>query len=476
MIEAVTLTILFGALLHRTFHIGLMVVGIMSALTSAFFFIYFLNKKAMVFGMVLGLSLFIGAYRVSLDHEKVPKELLQAHSIEGVVQSVDRRLDKTIVVVREVKYKKTIQVTLSSRTTALPRDTVIAKGSVEIPEDFVTDTGRTFEYKDYLQSKGISAIMGNASMSTVSVGRVSMGRLATMLRFYIADTFSRYVSFPVDGIVSGMLVGYQGGIPDSLQDLFRTTGVLHVLVLSGENITLLAIFLSTILKAVPFKARTGISAFAIVLVVLVSGSGVAAVRAGIMGCIALAAGLLKRGYVPLRALTVATLFFFFSSPSSIFVDPGFHLSMLATIFMILVLPKAQKLFSFIPEAIKEIMILAFCIPVFMLPYTMYFSGIEPISSPFANIVMTVAVPTIMLLGATIFAVSWISPLAFVLGKLLSFIGTVTLALLGALNHLPQLNTPPLSWRGVLGIYALFFIVLLRRELRLHSSSFVRGSP
>jgi predicted membrane metal-binding protein len=150
-----------------------------------------------------------------------------------------------------------------------------------------------------------------------------------------------------------------------------------------------------------------------VLIVLISGAGVAAVRAGIMGTIALSAGLLRRSYLPLRALTISLLFFFFTNPIIIFADPGFHLSVLATIFMILVVPKIETLFLFVSEKFnsRELVILALCVPLFMLPYTMYFSGLVPMASPFANILMAITTPFFMLAGASILAVTWCGPFA-----------------------------------------------------------------
>jgi competence protein ComEC len=474
VIELLAVATVFGAMLYRSLHIGLMAIALISALTSAFFFIYFLHTAALRTAVLVTIAICIGAVRMSYDTESVSQEFFNQKAVSGIVQNVDTRLDKTLVSVKEKSFHKTIQVSLNTHTAALPGDTVAVFGQIEKPKDFLTDTGRTFEYQNYLRSKGIVGVVRNAAMQVVSLGGFSLNRLATIVRFHIACLLAAHVSFPTDGIAAGMLVGYQGSLPDTLQDLFRTTGVLHVLVLSGENITLLAVFLAVILKSVPFKIRTVLTALAIVLIVLVSGSGVAAVRSGIMGSIALGAGLVRRGYVPLRALTISVLFFFLHSPSTLFIDPGFHLSMLATMFMILVLPKAKKLFSFIPKryGLQETLILAVCMPIFMLPYTMYFSGSEPLASPFANILMTIIVPTIMLLGIGVLAVSWIHPLAAVCGGLLSFVGMTTIRLLTLLNTLPQLNTPPVSWWGVLVVYGVFFIALLRTELRRHSSSFV----
>jgi competence protein ComEC len=264
-----------------------------------------------------------------------------------------------------------------------------------------------------------------------------------------------------------MLVGYQGGVPAGIQDLFRTTGVLHVLVLSGENITLLALFLSIILKPLPFKLRSFLTGAAIILIVLISGAGVAAIRAGVMGIIALTGGLVRRSYVPLRALTLSIIFFFFLSPETLFTDPGFHLSVLATIFMIVVVPKIEPLFYWLPEAyhLRELVILAIGVPIFMLPYTMYFSGLVPSASPLANIVMAIITPFMMLGGAIVLACSWISPIAQIVGTTVSFVGDVILKLLAFLNTWPQLNTPPLAWWGVIALYMIFFSLVFRQELR-----------
>lgn len=457
--------LLFGALLYRN-GFSLLAIGIISALTSAFFFMNFLSRKALWYGLMIGGVLFAGAAYVSFRTENVSQSFFNRETLSGTVQSVDRELNKTVLVVRDMQYKKLLQIAVRSNTDVLPGDTVSVHGVLEKPEDFLTDTGRLFPYKNYLQSKGIVALVNNASLQRVAKGGFSLNRTGTILRFAIADTFSTYISFPVDGITAGVTSGYQGGIPDYISDLFRTTGVLHVLVLSGENITLLAMFLAIVLRSVPFKLRIALTAAAIVLVVVISGTGVSAVRAGIMGCIALSAGLLRRSYVPLRALTVSVVFFFCYSPSTIFVDPGFHLSVLATIFMIVILPKAKKLFYFLPEkySIREVAILALCVPLFMLPYTMYFSGLVPLASPAANVLMVIMTPSIMLLGAGLLAVSWLGPIVTLFGLLISWWGTLMLHMLQMLNRLPHVNAPPLAWWGVLLCYAIFFTIVFRKDV------------
>jgi predicted membrane metal-binding protein len=467
MIELLTLLLLCGAMLYHSLGISLLVIGIISALTSAFFFIYFLSKKGMVFGMLTGFMIFLGAVTMWYYAVTVPQSFFSDRTVFGVVESVDRRLDKTLLVVRDQNFDALLQVTIHTSSNVLPGDKVEVHGAIQQPEDFITSSGRLFGYQSYLQAKGIVGVIPVGTVALSMPGNFSLTRLATIMRFRIADILTQYVTFPIDGVVAGIIVGYQGGVPQAIEDLFRTTGVLHVLVLSGENITLLAVFLSILLRPMPFRLRTFLTAMAIVLVVLISGAGVSAVRAGIMGIIALSASLVRRSYVPFRALTLSVLFFFFTSPQTIFADPGFHLSVLATIFMIVVLPKAEKWFQWLPEkyGVRELVILGICVPTFMLPYTMYFSGLVPLASPLANILMAFVTPLMMLCGAIVLAVSWLGPIAQLVGTLVSYVGKIIIKLLVALNTFPQLNAPPLAWWGVVLSYLVFFTMLFRFELK-----------
>jgi competence protein ComEC len=466
VIELLTLCLLGGALLYHTLHLGIITMLIASTLAGAFFFIYFLSRNSFLFSILIVSVVMLGAATVWFHDDPVPKSFFANRIVSGTVQNVNRKLDKTLFIVNDQLFSHAVQVTSSSDLGFLPGDSIQVAGAVQQPQDFMTDTGRIFPYQAYLQSKDIAGTMNNAHVKIISRGRWSLVRWATMLRFAIADIFTKYITFPIDGIVAGMLVGYQGGIPQNIQDLFRTTGVLHVLVLSGENITLLALFLSILLRTLPFKIRSFLTGIAIVLIVLISGAGVSAIRAGIMGCIALLAGLVHRSYMPLRALTISIALFFFISPETIFTDPGFHLSVLATLFMIIVFPKIEKLFHFLPERfnVRELLILALSVPLFMLPYTMYFSGLVSSASPLANILMAIVTPFFMLAGASILAVSWLVPFAQLAGTITSCVGSVIIKILEILNALPQLNTPPLAWWGVVASYLLFFGIVFRFEL------------
>lgn len=481
MLEIVALMITVGAMAyHHASFITLIIIGVGLVVICS---VVCKSTRGFVCGLVLAGAVALGALAVWRAEVPTNTALYGKRAFDAWVVSVDRRLEKTNVVVVDSGYDQKIQLSTSVPTDILPGDHVSVRADVERAEDFTTDTGRVFGYRAYLQSKGIVAVARNAVIGPVMSSSVSLVRIPTKLRYAFADIFSHYVSFPFDGVLAGMVVGYQGGLPQSIQDLFRNTGVLHVLVLSGYNITLLAGFLAILLKGFSLRPRSIITVLAIILIVLISGAGVASIRAGIMGGIAVFATLSIRTYQPVRALTISYLIFFFISPTTLFVDPGFHLSFLATLFMIVVLPKVEQLFLFIPKTnhvdLRELVMLAISAPIFMLPYMMYFSGMFPLSSPLANILFALITPVIMVAGIILIALSWIVPIATFIGVLLSGVGSVALWLLNICNRLPVWNTPPIAWWGAVLIYSVMLGVLFRRELReslLQQYKILRRSP
>lgn len=483
MIEGACIMLTFGAVLYYSLSFDLVTIGVIGTVVAALLFASVQTKRGAAFGILMGATLILGALAVWKGEDfTVANETFGKRAFEAQVVSIDRRIDQTLVVVRESgkTTKEKLQFSVKNPTALLPGDTISVRGNVQVPKDFLTDTGRMFEYRTYLLNRNIVGVVQRPVVVLLRAGNNSLTRQATIFRYSISEIFARNILFPIDGIIAGMLVGYQGGLPQATQDLFRETGVLHVLVLSGYNITLLAGFLALLLRPLPYRVRLGITLLAIIMLVLVSGSGIASLRAGIMGSIALFAGLTLRTYQPLRALSLAYLLFFFINPLTIFADPGFHLSFLATFFMIAVLPRIEAIFSFIPETrhidLRQLLVLALTIPFFMLPYLMYFSGLFPLSAPIANIVFAIVTPLLMVLGIVLLLVSFIDPLAHLLGIIISSLGNLVVWFLEQCARIPTWIAPEIPWWAVVVTYGALVIVLFKRDIKqyvLHVRSSLR---
>lgn len=466
---AIAIVLSVGAVLRHSFHLDIWFIASLALVVCLAIVFGYRTVRALWYGVGVALLIIFAAYVVLRNESSaVPKTALGERTVTGTVLSVNKRLDDIVVDVRDSGNDVVVRAPLKTRVTVLPNDTVTISGVVLVPQDFLTDTGRLFPYQQFLDGKGIDLVMQKTVLVSRVSGNISVARIATQLRNTIAIIFATYIHFPFDGIVAGMVVGYQGGIPGSVQTLFRDTGVLHVLVLSGYNITLLANALMVLLVWVPFRIRSVVITTAVLGIVLVSGAGIAAVRAGGMALIALFATTNIRTYQPLPALACVYCVLFVWSPEQIFSDPGFHLSFLATFFMIAYLPKMQEWCSFIPKTapidLRELLVLAVGSPLCMLPYTMYFSGIVPVASPFANILLVIVTPPIMLAGVAIFTISLLEPLARIAGILLSWVGDGVIAILELCDRLPKIPTPQLGWWSVLGCYGIVSYLLHKESI------------
>ena len=305
MLEIATIVLTVGAMLYHVFGVSIGVTGVVSSLLVLIAAIVFRTRRGMMLGAVMGGVLLLGWVAMWQADRSIDQRIYGKRAFDARVVSVNRQLDKVSIVVVDEEYGERLQVSVRGSLAVLPGDHLGVRGEVEVPEDFETGTGRIFAYQAFMESKGIVGIASSAIVGPVMSHSFSLNRFPTIVRYAFADVFARYVSFPFDGVLAGMTVGYQGGLPDYISDLFRNTGVLHVLVLSGYNITLLAGALAVVLKGLPFRMRNIVTIIAILMLVLVSGSGVAAVRAGIMGSIAVFAGLSIRTYQPMRALIIS---------------------------------------------------------------------------------------------------------------------------------------------------------------------------
>ena len=140
-------------------------------------------------------------------------------------------------------------------------------------------------------------------------------------------------------LVPALVVGDDAGLPDGLEQDFRTTGLTHLTAVSGTNLTLVVGFLLLLARTLGVRGRwlTLVGLLGIVGFVLLARTEPSVVRAAAMGTVglfALGTDGRRRG---LRALGVAVTGLLLVSPA-LAVSPGFALSVLATGGIVLLAP------------------------------------------------------------------------------------------------------------------------------------------
>ena len=155
MVELAVCFITIGAVVFHVSGLSLFHTVLVSMVLGLCVWCWKPHKRGMVAGIAVIVFCVTGALVVWSRQAVVQPEMFGERVVEATVLSINKELDRTSVVVRDELYNKRIQVTVYETLLLLPGDTVSIKGIVERPEDFVTDTGRLFEYKKYLESKGL---------------------------------------------------------------------------------------------------------------------------------------------------------------------------------------------------------------------------------------------------------------------------------------------------------------------------------
>jgi competence protein ComEC len=294
-------------------------------------------------------------------------------------------------------------------------DVVRVEGELSRPEPFDADGGRIFDYPGFLKSKGVEFVMYRGEVTVlVQEQDTFFGDLFRVKQKFM-ETFERAVPEPYAGLGEGLLLGVKRALGNDLEAIFRETGIIHIVVLSGYNIMIVVEFVMALLSFVFFpRTRMIVGLGVIVLFALLVGLSATVVRASLMAGLLIIARGTGRTYVVLRALMLAGIGMLIHNPYLLVHDPGFQLSFLATLGLILVAPHIESRLTLIPElwGIRGFLTATLATQVFVLPLLLYHMGLVPVLSVFVNVLVLPMVPIAMFLTFVTGVVGFISsPLA-----------------------------------------------------------------
>lgn len=358
-------------------------------------------------------------------------------------------------------------------------DTVRATGNLKKPESFETDSGAVFNYPEFLAKDGIFHQMVYPKTELLSSGGGQwLYRGLFFLRKRFIETVETHLPEPNAGLLAGIAIGAQDGMDSETEEMFRRVGLIHIVVLSGYNITVVS---DTVMRLFAFLPRTVMltsGGIIVALFVLMTGATATAVRAGSMAILALAARFLGARYDIARALFVVAFVMVLLNPHVLVFDPSFQLSFLATFGLITLSLIIEKKSARIPNtfSLRQTISATLATQVFVLPLLVHMSGEVSLVSLLANVVVLPIIPFSMfftyLLG--IFG-SFVSPLAIALSFPTFFISEYILRVSDWFASLPfaVIETHPPSWWVLAGIYGVLVVTVIRaraRTTRLPDSS------
>ncbi len=284
-------------------------------------------------------------------------------------------------------------------------------------------------------------------------------------RLAVESRIQRLLPEPHAGLLTGLLTGGQGRLPEATRLDFSSTGLSHITAVSGTNITLLLILIQQILWWAPRGVRLALALGAVLCFSVFVGGSASVVRATIMGCIGLLA-LHSGRMVHARAALLWTLtLMILWDPSALRDDLGLQLSFLATLGLMESGPMLSPLTKKLPEAlgIQEAVHATLAAQLWASPWSANVFGMLPAIGTLANILVAPLVPLAMLFGALSVPISLVNMTA---GRIAAYVAWLPLE--GILQSASQLANAPgatLAWQPEVTLLLLWYALLAALSLR-----------
>ena len=354
-------------------------------------------------------------------------------------------------------------------------------GNLSKPFNFSSDNGRSFDYQGYLakddvyyQMKSAAVVLADTDSDTPSF---SITAVLLWLKRHFVSNLESALGEPQAALAGGLVVGDKSALGKDLLNDFRIVGLIHIVVLSGFNITIVGVALRRLLSRLPRVWGITIGGIGIALFGILVGGGATVVRSCFMAGVALIADLIRRDYSVPRALAFAALIMLIADPLILMHDPSFQLSFLATIGLILLAGPIEDKLGWIPDLFGMRGTIAACLStqIFVSPFILYMMGQISIVGVVVNILVLPFIPLTMLAVFLCGALGFISaPLSIVAGWAAHLLLSYELFMVEWFARLPYAAAyvPPFSFWWVVGFYAAFvsgFVYMKRRRAALKNT-------
>jgi competence protein ComEC len=265
---------------------------------------------------------------------------------------------------------------------------------------------RVFDYIHYLSKDGIFFTMKNPAVDVIGTGA---GNPVYAKLFELKESFLRNIrqilTEPQASLAAGEIVGDKASLGNALTDDFRRSGLIHIVILSGYSIAIIADSIQRVLSVVPYLPRWASlfsGAAGILLFGIMIGGKATAVRACIMSIMSIAAKIMYRDYHALRALILTAYIMILQNPYIVAYDSSFQVSFTATLGLILLgkhiehfLKKFPRLF---PERfeIRALITSTLATQIAVAPLILYMMGDASVVGLFANLIVVPFIPLTLL--------------------------------------------------------------------------------
>jgi len=321
-----------------------------------------------------------------------------------------------------------------------------------------------FDERTYLRRHGVHVVV-TASRWHIVGHRGGVAGIADRLRAYLARSMAPGVHGERRAVIAGIVLGEDEGLSDNLRTRFRSSGLYHLLAVSGQNVALIAggaLALAWLIGLSRLVAEIGALA-AIGGYVLAVGWQPSVVRAGVAGSLVSLAWLAARPKDRWYFLLVGAAVLLAWNPYSL-LDAGFQLSFAAVAAIFVVVPRLQRTLAGypVPRSLAEVVAVSGACGLATAPILLSQFGVVPIYSIPAN---ALAAPVVAPLLGLALVTALIAPVLPSVAAALAWInGWLAAYLAGCarlVGGLPYAAAPPRTALVVIGTGLLAGLLAFR---------------
>jgi competence protein ComEC len=336
-------------------------------------------------------------------------------------------------VVKDVKRKENMNVYFLDRLIVYSRDKEINVGDrVNVLGEFQNkytlypdkDNLKSFNLMDVYRKDGYEYISFQAKIEKLpsslvlarpadgSPGNISIFAQEVFSIFYsikqkfkekvfnilVRDSDSNFAA-----IVPAMIFGYEDNLSEVKRGEYAKSGLAHLLVLSGYNLSILCVFIFYLFRNHSKKIKLLTASLLILIFISLADFGDSFLRAIFMTVLSILAIYLNRESDSKYFLALFTILFIIIFPTSSIFSISFHLSLIATIAILYLYPIITRWYLVCNNKDKnnlltESLLLSLSVSLLIYPYAMYQFGYINLFSFLFSAIATIFVPFVMLFG------------------------------------------------------------------------------
>jgi competence protein ComEC len=206
---------------------------------------------------------------------------------------------------------------------------------------------------------------------------------------------------PLASFGMGLLIGQRATLPDSVYQDLLMVGLVHIIAVSGYNLTIL---LEASRRLLGNRSKRQVAFLSIALVgifLLFTGSSASIVRAAIISLLSIAAAYYGRTFKPLVLIAIAAAITAYANPFYVWTNASWYLSFLAFFGVLVLAPLVRDRFlstRWQNSLILMVALESLCAEIMTLPYVLHMFGQMSFVALIANMLVVALTPLAMLLS------------------------------------------------------------------------------